>query len=210
MNQKKITALTIVSVIGIMLTVAVIVFVQYQSLKVPAISDKAANDSGMAATKPTDAEEKNKDEENGIKNFQECAAAGNPVDEIYPAKCFTPDGKTFTQSIGNEMELAELITIDSPRPNAKIASPLIVSGKARGNWFFEASFPVKLVDENGNELANGIATAQSDWMTENFVEFLATLEFSPPQTTTGILILKKDNPSGLPENDKSLIVPVKF
>ena len=209
MNQKEIMALAIISVIGIVLTAAVIVFVQYQSSKVPVMSGKTANRSSTATIEPVKTEE-NKNEENGIKNFQECVAGGNPVEEIYPARCSTPDGKIFTQNIGNEMELADLIMIYSPRPNAKIASPLIISGKARGNWFFEASFPVKLVDENGNELANGIATAQSDWMTEDFVEFLATLEFTAPPTTVGTLILQKDNPSGLSEHNNQLIVPVEF
>jgi len=209
MNQKEIMALAIISVIGIVLTAAVIVFVQYQSSKVPVMSGKTANRSSTATIEPVKTEE-NKNEENGIKNFQECVAGGNPVEEIYPARCSTPDGKIFTQNIGNEMELADLIMIYSPRPNAKIASPLIISGKARGNWFFEASFPVKLVDENGNELANGIATAQSDWMTEDFVEFLATLEFTTPPTTAGTLILQKDNPSGLSEHNNQLIVPVEF
>ena len=92
----------------------------------------------------------------------------------------------------------------------KNRQPLIISGKARGNWFFEASFPVKLVDENGNELANGTAAAQSDWMTEDFVEFLATFEFTAPPTTAGTLILQKDNPSGLSEHNNQLIVPVEF
>lgn len=209
MNQKEIMALAIISVIGVVLTGAVIVFVQYQSSKVPVMSGKTANRSSTATIEPVKTEE-NKNEENGIKNFQECAADGNPVEEIYPARCSTPDGKIFTQNIGNEMELADLIMIYSPRPNAKIASPLIISGKARGNWFFEASFPVKLMDENGNELANGTAAAQSDWMTEDFVEFLATFEFTAPPTTAGTLILQKDNPSGLSEHNNQLIVPVEF
>jgi hypothetical protein len=47
-------------------------------------------------------------------------------------------------------------------------------------------------------------------MTENFVEFLAIIEFDTPTTATGTLILEKDNPSDLPEYDNQLIVPVKF
>jgi hypothetical protein len=210
MSQKEIMALVIISVIGTVLTAAVIVFVQHQSSKMPVMSGKAVNHSSPATIEPIDTEEKSKNEENGIKDFQECVDAGHPVEETYPARCLTPDGKTFTQNIGNEMELADLIIINSPRPNAKIANPLNVSGKARGAWFFEASFPVRLMDKNGNELANGIATAQSDWMTEDFVEFLATLEFTAPPTTAGTLILQKDNPSGLSEHNNQLIVPVEF
>jgi len=145
-----------------------------------------------------------------VTNFDECVAAGYGVMETYPEQCNTPDGKSFTQNIGNEMDLADTIRIDSPRPNAKILSPLAITGQARGTWYFEASFPVVLLDGNGAQIGSGIAQAQSDWMTEDFVPYSATVEFTTPATATGTLILKKDNPSGLPENDKQLTVPVKF
>jgi hypothetical protein len=37
-----------------------------------------------------------------ITNFEECAAAGHPVLEVYPARCITPEGETFTQEVGWE------------------------------------------------------------------------------------------------------------
>ncbi len=144
-----------------------------------------------------------------ITNFEECAAAGNPVMESYPRQC-RAGGKNFTEYIGNELEKTDLIRIDSPRPNETVTSPLEITGEARGTWYFEASFPVKLLDGNGNQLGIIPAQAQGEWMTENFVPFKATLEFITPTTDTGTLVLEKDNPSGLPENDDSLIVPVKF
>lgn len=144
-----------------------------------------------------------------ITNFDECAGTGNPVTESYPRKC-SANNKVFTEDIGNELSLVDLIRIDSPRPNNKIMSPLTVTGKARGAWYFEASFPIEIKDANGNLIGSGIAQAQGDWMTQGFVPFTATIEFKVPQTTTGTLILRKDNPSGLPENDNQLIVPVKF
>jgi hypothetical protein len=85
-----------------------------------------------------------------------------------------------------------------------------VSGEARGRWFFEASFPVKLLDGDGAIIAQGIAEAQGDWMTADFVPFMATLTFDPPATSAGTLVLERDNPSGLPENDASVQVPVQF
>ncbi len=145
-----------------------------------------------------------------ITNFAECVTAGYPVMESYPRQCNTPDGKHFTEDIGNELELTDLIRIDSPRPNQKITSPLEISGQARGNWFFEASFPVELLDGNNSKIGQGIAQAQEDWMTEDFVPFSAAIEFNAPETPAGFLILRKDNPSGLPEHDNQLIIPVKF
>jgi len=144
-----------------------------------------------------------------VNSFEECEAAGYPISESYPPKCTRLDGKSFTQDIGSELEKTDLIRVENPRPNQTITSPVVINGEARGTWFFEASFPIKLKDEKGNVIATTIAHAQDDWMTENFVPFSATLEF---QTTTqkGNLILEKDNPSGLPQNADELRIPVKI
>jgi len=145
-----------------------------------------------------------------IASFDECVSAGYPTMESYPAQCKTPDGETFTQDIGNEMEMMHSIRINSPRPHATIKSPVLISGEAVGGWYFEASFPVKLLDAEGNILAEGPAQAQSDWMTSAFVPFEATLSFASPKSKTGTLVLQKDNPSGLPEHNAELRVPVRF
>ncbi len=106
------------------------------------------------------------------------------------------------------------IMLYSPLPNEKISSPLTLYGEARGTWYFEASFPIVLTDWDGKIIAEGYATAQDDWMTEKFVPFEAVLEFEKPemveQYDRGSLILKKDNPSGLPENDDALELTVFF
>lgn len=145
-----------------------------------------------------------------VTTFAECAEAGYPVIESYPRQCKTPNGKTFKEDIGNELEKDNLIRISEPRPNTVITSPLVVKGMAWGNWFFEVSFPVRLFDGNGEKLARGIATAQAPWMTAEFVPFEAELVFASPTTETGTLLLDKDNPSGLPENEDALRVPVRF
>ncbi len=148
--------------------------------------------------------------EEKITSFEKCVSAGYPVLESYPRQCKMPDGKTFTEDIGNELEKSNLIKVSNPRPNQIIENPLFVKGEARGLWFFEASFPVKLFDDNGFLL--GITTAQSleNWMTEDFVPFSATLHFAVPSVSKGRLILEKDNPSGLPEHADELIIPVYF
>jgi hypothetical protein len=146
----------------------------------------------------------------GIGNFEECLEAGYPVLESYPRQCQTPDNKTFTEDIGNELEKADLIRINAPRPNQIVRSPLIINGQARGFWFFEASFPVKLFDEDGRLLASAVAQAREDWMTEDFVPFEVEMIFEHPAAGKGTLVLEKDNPSGLPENADELRLPVKF
>lgn len=103
-----------------------------------------------------------------------------------------------------------LIRVDTPIPNQEIESPLKIRGEARGFWFFEASFPIELVDANGKQISLAVAQAQNEWMTEDFVPFETTMTFNAPETKTGTLILKKDNPSGLPEHDAEFKVPVFF
>ena len=88
---------------------------------------------------------------------------------------------------------------------------LRVTGKARGGWYFEASFPVQIKNASGTVIAEGPAQAQGEWMTQDYVPFKITLSF-PAQAagSKGTVVLRNDNPSGLPENDKSLEIPVTF
>jgi hypothetical protein len=106
---------------------------------------------------------------------------------------------------------------DVQNPNVKnisvnqgqeVKSPLSIEGEAKGNWFFEASFPIKILDEQGNVLGNSFAAAQSDWMTEDFVPFKGEISFNSEKEQKGFLVLQKDNPSDLPEFDEEIIIPV--
>ncbi len=104
----------------------------------------------------------------------------------------------------------DLIWLDSPRPNQTVINPITLHGYAKGNWYFEASFPIKVLDANGVVLGQVAAEAQENWMTDEYVEFLASLPFTNPTTETGTLVLEKDNPSGLPQNADELRIPIKF
>ena len=99
---------------------------------------------------------------------------------------------------------ADLIKVELPFPGAVTGKSFSVIGEARGFWFFEASFPIQLFDKDGKLLATAIAQAQEDWMTENFVPFKADIIAPEYYIGEATLVLKKDNPSGLPENDASI------
>jgi hypothetical protein len=107
-------------------------------------------------------------------------------------------------------DLSDLIIVDFPSPGQVIASPLDISGQARGTWFFEASFPVRLLDAEGNIIAEHYAMTDEEWMTEEFISFSSRLEFVAPETETGTLLLIKDNPSDIREYDAQLEIPVRF
>lgn len=102
------------------------------------------------------------------------------------------------------------VRLEEPDPNEIVTSPLTVKGEVRGTWYFEASFPVEIVDEDGKVLAVAPAQAQGEWMTEDWVPFVVALNFNPGTATKGEIVLKKDNPSGLPENDDEVRLPIRF
>ncbi len=63
----------------------------------------------------------------------------------------------------------------------------------------------------GNKIAESYVTAKSNWMTTDYVPFEGELKFAVPEgVTEGKLVFQKSNPSGLPQYDVSVSIPVKF
>jgi len=92
-----------------------------------------------------------------------------------------------------------------------IISPVSVNGSVTGGgWFFEATFPIKIMDADGTVLGQGQARAEGDWMSTGTVPFSAAISFSAPHFTTGTILFTKDNPSGLPGNSEFFSIPVRF
>lgn len=118
------------------------------------------------------------------------------------------------------------IQVDEPVVGAVVTSPLKVSGEAPGTWYFEATFPIVVVNWDGLIIGEGFAQAQSDWMTSEYVPFVGRVEFgeilpltkgepegvagSPDFMKKGFLILQRDNPSDLPANDDAVEMPIRF
>ncbi|MCC7160560.1 hypothetical protein IT399_02490 [Candidatus Nomurabacteria bacterium] len=100
-----------------------------------------------------------------------------------------------------------LIKVDLPFPGAVTGKEFKVIGQARGYWFFEASFPVEVLDKDGKILAKGIAKAENDWMTEEFVPFSADIKVPESYIGPAVLILRKDNPSDIREKDAHISFP---
>lgn len=148
-----------------------------------------------------------------ISSFEECAAAGLPVMESFPRRCNTPDGRVFPEETEiyptYEKANPDMIVVENPHPGGVVGKEFVVTGKARGNWFFEASFPIEVLGADGNTIAGSFATAEGDWMTEEFVTFKSEI-IDLPSAYIGpaTLILRKDNPSGLPENDAYVSIPI--
>ena len=128
------------------------------------------------------------------------------------AGCTAPDTATPASPDEERLEGAhpqdDTIIVTSPRAQSLVEPGFTANGLARGTWYMEASFPVELVGQNGTVIATGMAEAKDDWMTEEFVPFEATLTWGTTSAASATLILHKANPSGMPENDAEVQIPV--
>jgi hypothetical protein len=139
-----------------------------------------------------------------------CSVADEPI-EKFILEGVVENQASSTANLQNEDSQKEIEKNDivSVENNELINSPFVLKGSAPGYWFFEGSLPVELQDSDNNVIVTTFASALSDWMTTDLVDFKALLEFETT-ASSGYVVIKKDNPSGLPENDKSIIFPVKF
>lgn len=127
----------------------------------------------------------------GLYFFQKSGLNNEPVTTSAPKI-------TYIKSNSN------MINVELPFPGAVVGKNFSVIGKARGTWFFEASFPVKIVGKNGEILAHQPAQAQGEWMTPDFVPFRTDIKIRETYIGPATIILEKDNASGLPEHDASM------
>lgn len=144
-------------------------------------------------------------------SFAECVAQGYPIQESQPRRCQA--GKiAFVDAVpvSNQDALVTPVQLDNIAPHALVVSPLVVRGTAPGNWFFEANIGLRILDEQGVEVARGHADADGDWMTNQPVRFVGTINFTVPTSELGYIEIQKDNPSDLPEQDASARIPVRF
>lgn len=152
-----------------------------------------------------------------VLSFEDCLAAGYPVMESNPRQCRTPDGRTYAEEpdeadretmITYKNASANNIVAETPWPGAVTGKTFTVKGEARGPWYFEASFPIRVVGTNGTLIATAIAQAQGEWMTEDFVPFEAVVTVPPNFMGEAFLVFERDNASGLPEHEASMQFPI--
>lgn len=151
-----------------------------------------------------------------ITTYEACVVAkGSIIQESYPSTCVTALGARFPEPIATLNSNPGIISepiLTTPIKNSHITSPTLVIGFAPLGWMFEGVMPIKLVDAQGNILVSTQAQENSPgtWQSGNPVGFSANLVFTPPTTESGKIIISKDNPSGLPENDVHYEFPVKL
>lgn len=153
---------------------------------------------------------RNKRADSKITSFDECVNAGYSANESYPRECTTRRGTVHTEYIGNELEVKDLITINNPRPNQEIESPLNIEGLAKPEWFANGFFNVNLVDAEGTIVKTVKAYKNGAKDKDGFNKYKISLKYDLPTTLTGSLVLEKNNTTKDPANDNKLTVPVKF
>jgi len=141
-----------------------------------------------------------------IRDFESCIAYGVTKMVGGVRECEGRNGDIFRDVVQNR----SMVEIDSPTPQTSVSSPLTIRGRARGMWFFEGSFPVDLVSKDGVRIGSGIAKALGDSMVEGFVPFTVDVTFSVSTTTPGLIVFKKDNPSGDSVRDASTSIETFF
>jgi hypothetical protein len=142
--------------------------------------------------------------------YRQTSSALRPPTEATtkPEPTPTPSGKVVSAFYKDLIKDVEVLTVQNDSSSS--VRTFRISGKARGTWFFEGSFPIELQDENGKAITTVVATAESEWMTSDFVTFTATINYTFQATKTGFILLMKDNPSGEPANDDEFKIPVSF
>ena len=119
-----------------------------------------------------------------------------------------PGSSSSSSASSVEQAHADVIRIESPLPGETVGTTFEVTGEARGPWYFEASFPVSVEDTSGRVIVQTHAQALGEWMTEAFVPFKATVKVLGQEGKDAVLVIKNDNPSGLPEHEKEVRIPI--
>lgn len=102
-------------------------------------------------------------------------------------------------SVGeNSGDLSNMIVVSSIKEGDTIdaTNGFTVTGKAVGNWYFEATAPMYIYANDGTPLGGNYMRAQGEWMTESFVDFKGEI---PPFLThgakKGYVLFENSNPS---------------
>lgn len=106
---------------------------------------------------------------------------------------------------------AEIPVVTNPTIGSVVKSPLKIKGAVPAGWMNEGIFPVKLLDSKGKVIGKVEAKeiVAGSWQSGKPVEFSATLTFKNA-SGSGVLVLEKDNPSGVSTNSAIFEIPINF
>lgn len=109
-----------------------------------------------------------------------------------------------TEISGNKDDLMSFSIV----PGQRVSGILNVTGSVKGAYFFEANIVLNVLDMNKNILVKSHGDATTDWMTSEPVSFKGSIDLSQVAKGPAYIEIHNDNASGLPENDKSILIPI--
>jgi len=124
-----------------------------------------------------------------------------PVVDVNPPP---EDNIILREILGNKDDLISFSIL----PNSKVQGVVSYQGAVKGGYFFEVNILINILDANKNVLKTSNAIAMTDWMTIEPVEFEGNIDFTNLPKGLAYIEIHNDNPSGLPENDKSVLIPI--
>lgn len=93
-------------------------------------------------------------------------------------------------------------------PNTKVRGILSYRGQIKGGYFFEGNILINILDKDKKAIKKTNAVAKSEWMTAGPVDFEGYVDFTDLPKGFAYFEIHNDNASGLPENDKSILIPI--
>jgi len=93
-------------------------------------------------------------------------------------------------------------------PNTKVYGVVSYRGVIKGGYFFEANIGINILDMNKKVLKASNAVAKTEWATANPVSFEGNIDFTGLPVGPAYFEIHNDNASGLPEHDKSVLIPI--
>jgi hypothetical protein len=90
-----------------------------------------------------------------------------------------------------EASAAEYATVQAPSANARVASPLTVSGAAPEAWFFDDQFDAILLGDDGTVYGQSQAHGAADWSGQGPKPFAAEFAFNVSADTPAAIVLQE-------------------
>ncbi|HRX43629.1 MAG TPA: GerMN domain-containing protein [Candidatus Dojkabacteria bacterium] len=116
------------------------------------------------------------------------------------------------EKIGGEVlsEKGQKIYLENIKSGDTIDMGSEIKGEVSGNWFFEGSFPVRVLNIQGEVVSTFVATTYDDWMNETTVPFSVIIDFPLEQEGAYVLQFEKSNPSGLDDNSDTAKIAISI
>jgi hypothetical protein len=107
-----------------------------------------------------------------------------------------------------QADAAEYATVEAPAANARVASPLTVSGAAPASWFYDEQFDAILLGEDGTVYGQASAHAPANWTGQGPTPFTAEFAFTVSADTPAAVILQEQSMNGEQDEPLEVRVPI--